>query len=157
MRRAVETAAPSPKNHLGTFLSDLDALRRTMIVRQMPNQSQAFQTQALDRVFHALSDPTRRAIMTRLGQGPASVSELAKPFAMAMPSLLQHLQVLEDSRLIRTAKVGRVRTCEMQPIALDAAGGWIAQQRAVWEGRLDRMEAYVKRLYKQEKRRGKKR
>ena len=115
----------------------------------MPNQSQA-----LDRVFHALSDPTRRAIMSRLGQGPASVSELAKPFAMAMPSLLQHLQVLEESRLIRTAKVGRVRTCEMQPVALDVAGHWIAEQRALWEGRLDRMEAYAKSLHSQEKKRG---
>lgn len=120
----------------------------------MPNQSQ---NQALDRVFHALADPTRRAIMSRLGQGPASVSELAKPFAMAMPSLLQHLQVLEESRLIRTAKVGRVRTCEMQPVALDVAGHWIAEQRAFWEGRLDRMEAYAKSLHKQEKRRDTKR
>ena len=123
----------------------------------MPNQSPALTSEALSRVFHALADPTRRAIMTRLGQGPASVSELARPFSMAMPSLLQHLQVLEESRLIRTAKVGRVRTCEIQPVALDAAGSWIAQQRAVWEGRLDRMEAYVTRLYKQEKRRGRKR
>jgi len=121
----------------------------------MPNQTPAVATEALDRVFHALSDPTRRAIVARLGQGPASVSELAKPFAMAMPSLLQHLRVLEESRLIRTAKVGRVRTCEIEPVALDAAGDWIAQQRAIWEGRLDRMEAYVKRLYKQESRRGK--
>jgi DNA-binding transcriptional ArsR family regulator len=118
----------------------------------MPNQSQA-----LDRVFHALADPTRRAIMARLGQGSASVSELAKPFSMAMPSLLQHLRVLEESRLIRTTKVGRVRTCEMQPLALDAAGGWIAEQRAIWEARLDRMEAYVKRLHHEEKRRGKRR
>jgi DNA-binding transcriptional ArsR family regulator len=123
----------------------------------MPNQSSAATSQALDRVFHALSDPTRRAIMTRLGQGPASVSELAKPFTMAMPSLLQHLQVLEESRLIRTTKVGRVRTCEIEPVALDAAGDWIAQQRAIWEGRLNRMEAYVKSLYKQETRRGSKR
>jgi DNA-binding transcriptional ArsR family regulator len=123
----------------------------------MPNQSSAATSQALDRVFHALSDPTRRAIMTRLGQGPASVSELAKPFTMAMPSLLQHLQVLEESRLIRTPKVGRVRTCEIEPVALDAAGDWIAQQRAIWEGRLNRMEAYVKSLYKQETRRGSKR
>lgn len=95
--------------------------------------------------------------MSRLGQGPASVSELAKPFAMAMPSLLQHLQVLEQSRLIRTAKVGRVRTCEMQPTALEVAGDWIAEQRAIWEGRLDRMEAYAKSLHSQEQRRGTKR
>jgi DNA-binding transcriptional ArsR family regulator len=116
----------------------------------MPNQSAH-----LDRLFHALSDPTRRAIVGRLSRGPATVSELAKPFTMAMPSLLQHLQVLESSRLIRTAKVGRVRTCEIEPAALGVAEGWIAAQRAVWEGRLDRMDAYVISLQKQETKRGK--
>lgn len=116
----------------------------------MPNQSAN-----LDRVFHALSDPTRRAIVGRLSQGPASVSELAKPFSMAMPSLLQHLQVLEDSRLIRTEKVGRVRTCKMQPSALGVAQTWIAQQRAIWEERFDRMEAYVASLRAKEKKHGK--
>lgn len=116
----------------------------------MPNQRAA-----LDRVFHALSDPTRRAIVGRLSRGPASVSELAKPFAMALPSLLQHLRVLEESRLIRTAKVGRVRTCAMAPSALGIAGAWIAEQRALWEGRLDRMEAYVARLQAQEKKHAK--
>jgi DNA-binding transcriptional ArsR family regulator len=116
----------------------------------MPNQ-----TAQLDRVFHALSDPTRRAIVSRLIRGPASVSELAKPFSMAMPSLLQHLQVLEASRLIRTEKVGRVRTCKIQSPALDAAGSWIARQRALWEGRLDRMEAYVATLQGKERKHGK--
>jgi DNA-binding transcriptional ArsR family regulator len=116
----------------------------------MPNRSAT-----LDRVFHALADPTRRAIVGRLSQGPASVSELARPFAMALPSLLQHLQVLEDCRLIRTAKVGRVRTCAMRPAALGAAGAWIAEQRALWEGRLDRMEAYVTRLQGKEKKHAK--
>src|SRR5262245_7929445 len=101
------------------------------------------QPTSLDRVFHALSDPTRRAIVSRLSRGPASVSELAKPFAMAMPTLLQHLKVLEESRLIRSEKVGRVRTCEIEPAALGKAETWIAQQRAVWEGRLDRLETYV--------------
>src|SRR5918996_284339 len=112
-----------------------------MIVRHMPNQQAN-----LDRVFHALSDPTRRAIVYRLSRGPASVSELAKPFSMAMPSLLQHLQVLEGSRLIRTKKIGRVRRCEMRPSALGIAEAWIAEQRAIWEGRLDRMEAHVASL-----------
>src|SRR5215470_18084910 len=116
----------------------------------MPNKPAA-----LDRVFHALSDPTRRAIVHRLIRGPATVSELAKPFTMAMPSLLQHLQVLEDSRLIRSEKVGRVRTCEMQPAALDAAQGWLAEQRALWESRLDRMEDYVMSLQRKEKKHGK--
>lgn len=108
----------------------------------MPNQSPS-----LDRVFQALSDPTRRAIVYRLSRGPASVSEIAKPFTMAMPSLLQHLQVLEDSRLIRTEKVGRVRTCWMDPAALDHAEAWIADRRAIWGRRLDRMEAYVTELH----------
>src|SRR5215510_10327365 len=93
------------------------------------------QSASLDRVFHALSDPTRRAIVARLSRGAASVSELAKPFTMAMPTLLQHLHVLEESRLIRTEKVGRVRTCEMEPAALGSAETWIARLRAVWEGR----------------------
>jgi DNA-binding transcriptional ArsR family regulator len=116
----------------------------------MPNKSAA-----LDRVFHALADPTRRAIVGRLSQGPASVSELAEPFAMALPSLLQHLQVLEKSRLIRSKKVGRVRTCAIAPSALGVAEAWIAEQRALWEGRLDRMEAYVTRLQAQEKKHAK--
>jgi DNA-binding transcriptional ArsR family regulator len=112
----------------------------------MPNQHAE-----LDRVFHALSDPTRRAIVRRLSRGPASVSELARPFSMAMPSLLQHLAVLEASRLIRSEKVGRVRTCEMQPAALGVAADWIEEQRAIWAGRLDRMEAYVRSLQGKEK------
>ena len=122
------------------------------IVRHMPNQTSL----NLDHVFHALSDPTRRAIVHRLGRGPASVSELAKPFAMAMPSFLQHLRVLEDSRLIRSEKAGRVRTCEMQRSAFSVAEGWLAEQRALWEGRLYRMEAHVATLQSKEKKHGKK-
>jgi DNA-binding transcriptional ArsR family regulator len=117
----------------------------------MPNQTSL----NLDHVFHALSDPTRRAIVHRLSRGPATVSELAKPFAMAMPSLLQHLRVLEDSRLIRSEKAGRVRTCEMQLSGLSVAEGWLVEQRALWEGRLDRMEAYVAALQRKEKKHGK--
>jgi DNA-binding transcriptional ArsR family regulator len=117
----------------------------------MPNQSSL----NLDHVFHALSDPTRRAIVHRLSRGPATVSELAKPFAMAMPSLLQHLRVLEDCRLIRSEKAGRVRTCEMRSSALSVAEGWLAEQRTLWEGRLDSMEAYVATLQGKEKKHGK--
>jgi DNA-binding transcriptional ArsR family regulator len=101
---------------------------------------------ALDRVFHALADPSRRAIVQRLCRGPASVSELAKPLSMALPTVLQHLQVLESSRLIRSEKAGRVRTCHLEPIALSTIEHWIGRQRIVWEQRLDRMEAYVKTL-----------
>jgi len=107
----------------------------------MPNQSTA-----LDRVYQALSDPTRRAVIQRLSRGPATVSELAKPFRMSLPSVVQHLQVLEDSGLIRSRKVGRVRTCQIVPKALITAEEWIAHQRALWEGRLDRLEAYLTEL-----------
>ena len=112
-----------------------------MILRHMPNQEPA-----LDRVFHALADPTRRGIVERLIRGPASVTELAKPLPMALPSVVQHLRVLEDSGLIRSEKVGRVRTCHAEPAPLSTAGDWIAEQRALWEGRLDRLEAYLKEL-----------
>jgi DNA-binding transcriptional ArsR family regulator len=108
----------------------------------------------LDRVFHALSDPTRRAIVMRLSRGPASVSELAKPFAMAMPTLLEHIHVLERSGLIDSAKTGRVRTCEMRPAVLSATEAWLSKQRAVWEGRFDRMEAFVASLQAKERKHG---
>jgi DNA-binding transcriptional ArsR family regulator len=101
---------------------------------------------ALDRVFHALADPTRRAIVQRLCRGPASVGELAKPLSMALPTVLQHLQVLESSRLVRSEKAGRVRTCHLEPIAFSTIEHWIGRQRIVWEQRLDRMEAYVRTL-----------
>jgi DNA-binding transcriptional ArsR family regulator len=112
----------------------------------MPNQQSA-----LDPVFHALADPTRRAVLQRLSQGPASVSELAKPFEMALPSFLQHLQVLEAGGLIRSKKVGRVRTCEMDAAPLALAESWIAERRALWEKRLDRLEAYLDELQGKEK------
>ena len=112
-----------------------------MILRHMPKQSDA-----LDRVFHALADPTRRAIVAQLTQGPASVSDLAKPLPMALPSVVQHLRVLEDGGLIRSEKAGRVRTCRIDPAALTQAEQWITEQRAVWEGRLDRLEAYLQEL-----------
>ncbi len=110
----------------------------------MPNQDHA-----LDHVFHALADPTRRAVLQRLSQGPASVKELAEPFTMALPSFLQHLNVLEQGGLIRSKKVGRVRTCEMQSASLTTAESWIATQREMWEGRLDRLEAYLAKLQRE--------
>ena len=106
----------------------------------MPNQA------ALDHVFHALADPTRRIVLQRLSRGPASVSELAQPFEMALPSFLQHLKVLEGSGLVRSYKQGRVRTCEIEPQPLTQAQDWIAEQRALWEGRLDRLESYLNDL-----------
>ena len=105
----------------------------------------------LDQVFHALADPTRRAILARLGEGPASVSELAAPFTLALPTLLQHLRVLEGSGLIGTAKAGRVRHCTLRPAVLAEAEVWLAARRRAWEGRLDAMDAYVTALHAAEK------
>jgi DNA-binding transcriptional ArsR family regulator len=104
----------------------------------------------LDLAFQALADPTRRGMLARLSRAPASVSELAQPLSMSLPAVMQHLQLLEASGLVRSEKKGRVRTCELQPAALAAAEGWIAEQRAIWEGRLDRLETYVQGLKKQE-------
>ncbi|XWN31346.1 MAG: metalloregulator ArsR/SmtB family transcription factor [Devosia sp.] len=97
----------------------------------------------LDRVFQALADPTRREIVSRLAEGPQTVSDLAAPYSMALPTFLQHIKVLEGCGLIRTEKVGRVRTCHAEPEALGLAGGWIAEQRKIWEARLDRLEAHL--------------
>ena len=98
---------------------------------------------ALDRAFQALSDPTRRAIVERLSRAPASVSELAEPLPMSLPAVVQHLQVLEASGLVRSEKVGRVRTCRIEPKALSAAETWINQRRQLWERRLDRLGEYL--------------
>lgn len=99
--------------------------------------------QSVDRVFHALGDPTRRSLVERLSVRPATVGELAAPLAMSMPAVLQHLKVLEEAGLVRTHKVGRVRTCELDPTALDAAHRWIDARRAAWDRRLDRLGAFL--------------
>jgi len=104
------------------------------------------QSPELDTVFHALADPTRRAVVQRLAGGAASVKELAAPFSMALPSFLQHVRVLEDAGLITTQKSGRTRTCEIAPRRLGEARTWLAEQVSVWEDRLDRFDAYVKDL-----------
>jgi DNA-binding transcriptional ArsR family regulator len=98
---------------------------------------------SLDEVFQALTDPGRRAMLARLSRGPASVSELARPLAMSLPAVLQHLQVLEASGLVRSEKVGRVRTCRLEPGGLSTAEQWIAERRTTWERRLDRLGDYV--------------
>ncbi len=92
-----------------------------------------------DRLFHALAEPNRRAMIERLSRGPASVKELAEPLPMSLAAALQHLQVLENSGVIRTEKVGRVRTCRLEPAALRQAEAWLHQQRTAWEKRLDRL------------------
>jgi len=97
------------------------------------------QHQVLDRVFQALSDPSRRAIVDRLAQGDASVSELARPLAMSLAAVVQHVQLLESSGLIRTEKTGRVRNCSLDRGVLSQAEAWLSQRRTMWEGHLDRL------------------
>jgi len=116
----------------------------------MANQCAATAVPPLDAVFLALADPTRRAIVGQLGRGPASVSTLAAPHAMALPSFMKHLAVLERGGLIRSAKAGRVRTCELVPAPLSAAERWMADQRDVWQGRTDRLAALAEHLHQQE-------
>jgi DNA-binding transcriptional ArsR family regulator len=111
----------------------------------MPNQSMQ-----LDRVFHALGDSTRRAVLSRLSGGPAPVSELARPFDLALPSFTQHLDVLEDCGLVRSRKRGRVRTYRLAPAPLKAAEHWMVKQRGLWERRLDQLDSYLMDLKEQQ-------
>ena len=104
----------------------------------MPNQSIQ-----LDRVFYALADPTRRAVLERLSDHPAPVSKLAQPFDMALPSFTQHLNVLEDCGLVRSKKTGRVRTYQIAPQPLKAAERWMVKHRAMWETRIEQLDDYL--------------
>lgn len=101
------------------------------------------QEATLDLAFQALADPSRRAMVDRLVHGPATVSELAKPLAMSLPAVMQHLAVLEASGLVKSEKVGRVRTCAIDPQVLSQAEKWIAERRALWERRLDRLGQFL--------------
>lgn len=105
---------------------------------------------AVSEIFQALADPTRCAIVSALVSGAQTVSTLAEPFEMALPSFLKHLTVLERCGLIRTSKQGRTRTCELMPARLSLAEQWIAEQRAMWESRSDRMVDFVERLHLEE-------
>lgn len=104
----------------------------------------------LDGVFAALGDPTRWSVLERLARGSAGVSELARPFDMTLPSFVKHVGVLEDRGLVRTHKVGRVRTCELAPRALTLAEGWLAAQRRLWERRSDALAAFAEDLHRTE-------
>ncbi|MGH8836134.1 MAG: ArsR/SmtB family transcription factor [Actinomycetes bacterium] len=104
------------------------------------------QVATLDRLFQALADPTRRAVVERLGRGPVATSELARPFAMALPSFLQHLDVLERAGLVSSTKEGRVRTYRLTPQPLEVVEDWMTTQRRLWERRLDRFDEYVRTL-----------
>jgi DNA-binding transcriptional ArsR family regulator len=97
----------------------------------------------IDAVFRALADPTRRAVVERLGRGPAAVGELAAPFAMALPSFMQHLAVLEAAGVVRSRKTGRVRTVHLEAERLAPAETWLVDQRLLWSRRLDRLDAYL--------------
>jgi len=110
----------------------------------MPNQSAQ-----INRVFQALADPTRRAVIERLCTGPAAMSELAQPFDMALPSFSQHLAVLENCGLVRSTKTGRVRTYRLAPAPLKLAEHWMVRQRALWDRRLDQLDDYLQRMKKE--------
>ena len=117
----------------------------------------ANQSMQLDHVFGALSGATRRAIIMRLCEGEASVGELAKPFEMALPSLMKHIRILESSGLVASQKIGRVRICSLETEALETIEVWLAAQREIWERRLDRLEVYVEKLKREEKSNARKR
>ena len=105
----------------------------------------------LSLLFHALSDPTRRSILTRLAQGPARVSDLSEPTDLSLPTVMRHIAVLEGAGLIVTAKDGRVRTCALRPEAMDPMRRWMDQQRSIWESRLDRLEALAMQTEKDDR------
>ena len=106
----------------------------------------SIQSMQLDQVFHALADSTRRAVLRHLSVGPVSVSKLAEPFGMALPSFVQHLKVLERCKLIRSRKKGRIRTYQLSPRPLKEAGDWMMQRRSVWEQRLNRLDRHLSKL-----------
>lgn len=112
--------------------------------------SEMVQAEAADDVFHALSNPTRRKVLEQLSVGPATVSELAAPFDMQLPSFVQHLSVLEQGRLVRSIKHGRVRTYEIAPEQFKVVEDWLTARRQLWEARLDRLDQYIKQLKEKE-------
>ncbi len=114
--------------------------------------SEMVQPAAADEVFHALSNSTRRKVLERLSVGPATVSELAAPFDMQLPSFVQHLSILEQSRLVKSKKCGRVRTYEIAPERFRVVENWLAERRQMWQARLDGFDQYVRQLKEQESR-----
>lgn len=110
----------------------------------------------LDRVFHSLSDGTRRAVIAQLANGPASIGDLAQRHHMALPSFMKHIRVLEESEIVRSRKKGRVRMCELRPTALTAAQDWIEKERRIWETRLNQLDSFVETLAEKEQTDGRK-
>ena len=126
---------------LGYSLSLVDNIQPAVLLRYMSKYDPN-----LDQCFSALGDPTRRMILQRLARGEASVSELAEPHDMALPSFMEHLKKLEVAGLVTSKKQGRTRTCELAPDAFAPAKKWLSEQSEIWEGRLDRFDDYVKNL-----------
>jgi DNA-binding transcriptional ArsR family regulator len=115
-----------------------------------------YESAPIDRMFHALAEPTRRQMVERLSRGPATVSDLAKPFAMSLAAIVQHLAVLEESGIVASEKIGRVRTCRLEPKGLHMAEKWINERRLLWERRLDRLGEFLAAEDEQEDRSKKK-
>ncbi len=136
------------KKYLGIYKSI--GATYTAVVRlpdlRHPMESLMVQSAVADAVFHALSNPTRRKVLEQLSEGPATVSELAEPFDMQLPSFVQHLSVLEESRLVKSKKNGRVRTYELAPDRFKVVEDWLTARRRLWEARLDRFDQVVKQL-----------
>lgn len=145
-RRASRLGEPGQSGPLPAASALLHLIRRCAILKWMlqylPTRPTPLEP-PIDVVFHALSDANRRAMIDRLLDGPASVSELARPLAISLPAVVQHLHVLEASGVVRSHKVGRVRTCEIEPLALSTAERWISERRATWEAGLDRLGAFL--------------
>lgn len=120
-------------------------MRCRVIVSYMANQNAELST-----VFHALADPTRRAILSKLCESSARVTELSEPTGLRLPTVMRHLSVLEEAGLIETRKEGRVRTCSIVPEAFEPARSWLEEQRSLWEGRLDRLEALALKAMKED-------
>jgi DNA-binding transcriptional ArsR family regulator len=112
----------------------------------LPARTDLTDARSIDGVFRALADPTRRQVLERLGRSPASVSELAKPFDMALPSFVEHLKILEGYGLVRSDKTGRVRTYQLVPKRMQQAEDWLARQRTFWTARLDQLDSYLLEL-----------
>lgn len=126
-------------NGWGTVLVQGQTIRDIIAERRRKARIMRRKKPDIDRIFHALGDPTRRAMMERLSRGPMSVSRLAEPFEMTLAAVVQHMQVLEECGLVETEKVGRVRSCCIAPTGLDAMEQWIRDRRSVWERQLDRL------------------
>jgi DNA-binding transcriptional ArsR family regulator len=151
-RQPQSTLDGEAKQYLGIYKS-IAPLYNTLVASdhtRILTVSEMVKSAATDEVFHALSNPTRRKVLERLSAGPATVSELAARFDMQLPSFVQHLSVLEQSRLVKSRKRGRVRTYEIAPERFKVIEDWLSARRELWEARLDQFDNYVKQLKEKE-------